>query len=73
MSRTYVSHPIFARFYVRASAAMERGGLTDHRRRLLAGLTGRVVEVGAGNGLNFAHYPPEVTRVLAGGRAVRRR
>lgn len=44
---------------------MDRGGVADHRRRLLAGLRGRVVEVGAGNGLNFAHYPPEVTSVLA--------
>jgi ubiquinone/menaquinone biosynthesis C-methylase UbiE len=37
----------------------------DHRRRLLAGLTGRVIEVGAGNGLNFPHYPATVTGVLA--------
>jgi ubiquinone/menaquinone biosynthesis C-methylase UbiE len=44
---------------------MERGGAADHRRELLAGLSGRVIEVGAGNGLNFAHYPPEVTHVLA--------
>jgi len=36
---------------------MDRQGGVDHRRRLLAGLTGRVIEVGAGNGLNFAHYP----------------
>lgn len=34
-------------------------------RRLLAGLTGEVVEIGAGNGLNFAHYPDGVTRVVA--------
>jgi ubiquinone/menaquinone biosynthesis C-methylase UbiE len=44
---------------------MDRGGVIDHRRRLLAGLRGEVLEVGAGNGLNFAHYPPDVTRVLA--------
>jgi ubiquinone/menaquinone biosynthesis C-methylase UbiE len=44
---------------------MEREGGADYRDRLLAGLTGRVIEVGAGNGLNFAHYPPEVTGVLA--------
>lgn len=51
--------------YVRVSPAMEREGGADHRRRLLAGLAGRVIEVGAGTGLNFAHYPPEVTRVVA--------
>lgn len=36
-----------------------------HRERLLAGLSGRVLEVGAGNGLNFAHYPPVVEEVVA--------
>jgi ubiquinone/menaquinone biosynthesis C-methylase UbiE len=43
---------------------MERE-LGQHRRTLLAGLTGQVIEIGAGNGLNFAHYPDTVTRVLA--------
>lgn len=40
-------------------------GITQHRRRLLAGLRGTVVEVGAGDGMNFGHYPPEVDRVVA--------
>jgi ubiquinone/menaquinone biosynthesis methyltransferase len=44
---------------------MDRAGTTAHRQRLLAGLTGVVIEVGAGNGLNFAHYPAQVTHVLA--------
>jgi SAM-dependent methyltransferase len=35
------------------------------RRRLLAGLRGRVVEVGCGDGRAFEHYPPEVEHVLA--------
>jgi ubiquinone/menaquinone biosynthesis C-methylase UbiE len=65
MSRTRVNHPIFASLYVRMSEAMEKSGATDHRRRLLEGLSGRVIEVGAGNGLNFPYYPDEVTRVLA--------
>jgi ubiquinone/menaquinone biosynthesis C-methylase UbiE len=60
-----VSHPIFARVYGWASPRMDRGGVADYRRRLLAGLAGQVIEVGAGNGLNFAHYPPAVTRVVA--------
>jgi SAM-dependent methyltransferase len=37
----------------------------DLRRRLLAGLSGNVIEVGAGDGRSFAHYPPEVERLLA--------
>lgn len=60
-----VSHPIFARFFARASVRMDAAGAADHRRRLLAGLSGTVIEVGAGNGRNFAHYPPEVDAVLA--------
>jgi hypothetical protein len=45
--------------YQRISAAAEPAGAAGHRDRILAGLTGRVVEVGAGNGLNFVvdrHY-----------------
>lgn len=37
----------------------------DLRRRLLAGLRGRVVEVGCGDGRAFEHYPADVTGVLA--------
>ncbi|MGH2698637.1 MAG: class I SAM-dependent methyltransferase [Actinomycetota bacterium] len=44
---------------------MDQGGVLDHRRQLLAGMSGRVIEVGCGNGLNFAHYPSGVSRVLA--------
>ncbi|CAM5736684.1 Class I SAM-dependent methyltransferase OS=Streptomyces alboniger OX=132473 GN=CP975_01850 PE=4 SV=1 [Streptomyces alboniger] len=32
---------------------------------MLAGLSGRVIEIGAGNGLNFAHYPRAVSEVVA--------
>jgi ubiquinone/menaquinone biosynthesis C-methylase UbiE len=59
-----VRHPIFARCYARVGHLMD-AEIADHRRRLLAGLTGRVLEVGAGNGLNFQHYPAAVTEVLA--------
>jgi ubiquinone/menaquinone biosynthesis C-methylase UbiE len=58
-------HPIWARFYARISRTMDAQGAVEHRRALLAGLAGRVLEVGAGNGLSFAHYPPTVTEVLA--------
>ncbi|GAA2738918.1 class I SAM-dependent methyltransferase [Actinocorallia aurantiaca] len=59
-----VSHPLFARYYARFSHSLERG-IARHRRAMLADLSGTVVEIGAGNGLNFAHYPPTVTRVIA--------
>ena len=39
--------------------------MRDFRRQLLAELEGEVVEVGAGNGLNFPWYPRAVTSVLA--------
>lgn len=39
--------------------------VTELRRRNLAGLSGRVLEVGAGTGTNFALYPPEVSAVVA--------
>jgi len=59
-----ISHPLFARYYARSSLAMERS-IGRHRKTLLAGLSGQVVEVGAGNGLNFAHYPQTVSHVIA--------
>jgi ubiquinone/menaquinone biosynthesis C-methylase UbiE len=58
-------HPLFARFYARLSVSMESAGVGKRRDALLAGLTGSVIEVGAGNGLNFRHYPATVTSVLA--------
>lgn len=60
MTTTTVRHPWFARFYARLSVRMEPE-IGDYRRRMLAGLRGRVIEIGAGNGLNFAHYPAEVS------------
>jgi ubiquinone/menaquinone biosynthesis C-methylase UbiE len=64
MSRR-VSHPIFARVFERASVRMDAAGAAEHRQRLLAALAGTVIEIGAGSGRNFAHYPPAVTAVLA--------
>jgi len=59
------SHPVFARVYERVAEIGERRGGAEHRQRLLAGLSGRVIEVGAGSGANFAHYPTTVDEVLA--------
>jgi ubiquinone/menaquinone biosynthesis C-methylase UbiE len=60
-----VSHPLCARLYVKQAEAAESRGLADQRRRMLAGLVGQIVEIGAGNGLNFPHYPDSVTMVHA--------
>jgi ubiquinone/menaquinone biosynthesis C-methylase UbiE len=65
MTTTDISRPRFARMYVKAAARAERRGASEHRDRLLHDLSGRVAEVGAGNGLNFAHYPATVTEVIA--------
>jgi SAM-dependent methyltransferase len=61
---TSVSHPIFARVFDRFSRAME-SDVGPYREQLLAGLSGRVLEVGAGNGMNFGHYPATVEEVIA--------
>lgn len=58
-------HPLFARLYDRMSRADERHGGAELRDELLHGISGTVLEVGAGNGLNFAHYPRTVTAVTA--------
>lgn len=58
-------HPLFSRVYRRLADAMESRGEAANRRRLLQGLAGRVIEVGAGHGINFGYYPPEVELVVA--------
>ncbi|MEU5312781.1 class I SAM-dependent methyltransferase [Streptomyces sp. NPDC021562] len=64
--RDPVHHPLFARFYARCSVRAEtRLGMAAIRERLLSGLSGRVIEIGAGNGLNFAKYPGSVAEVVA--------
>jgi ubiquinone/menaquinone biosynthesis C-methylase UbiE len=66
VARGPVHHPLFARCYARLSVGAEtRLGMAGVRERLLAGLSGRVIEIGAGNGLNFAHYPGTVAEVVA--------
>ena len=56
---------LFARIYLRMSDKAERAGQAQRRAQLLEGLQGRVLEVGAGHGLNFPHYPTSVTEVVA--------
>jgi len=65
MPSTEVNNPLFARFFNRFAAKDRGRGEDALRRELLAGLSGRVVEVGAGNGINFAHLPQTVSELVA--------
>jgi SAM-dependent methyltransferase len=57
-----------ARAWARASAAVydpflwagERAGLREHRKQLLERSAGQTIEIGAGTGLNLAHYPDDL-------------
>ena len=64
MTDSTVDNPFFARLWSRMSTR-EPESILRLRRENLAGLTGRVLEVGAGTGTNFAFYPATVTEVVA--------
>lgn len=55
----------FARFLERREARRPDQVHRELRRKALAGLRGRVIEVGSGDGRSFEHYPSTVERVLA--------
>jgi ubiquinone/menaquinone biosynthesis C-methylase UbiE len=55
---------VFARCYDLGFRRVEDRGLRDARRELIAPLAGRVLEVGAGTGLNLPHYPDAVTELV---------
>lgn len=59
-----VDNPFFARIWP-TIAAHETEQMQALRRENLAALSGRVLEVGAGIGTNFAFYPDSVTEVVA--------
>ena len=42
----------------------EIAGMRRRRRALVAGARGRVVEIGAGTGLNIAHYPDGIDELV---------
>jgi ubiquinone/menaquinone biosynthesis C-methylase UbiE len=53
----------YAATYDLFNGPAERAGLREQRHDLLAQATGATIEIGAGTGLNLAHYPPAVTRL----------
>ena len=48
---------VFAAAYDPLLAGAERAGVGEARSELLSGARGRVLEIGAGTGLNVEHYP----------------
>jgi SAM-dependent methyltransferase len=64
MSSNTVDNAFFARFWTFMSAH-EPESVRAWRREVLDGLSGRVLEVGAGTGTNFALYPDSVKEVVA--------
>jgi SAM-dependent methyltransferase len=56
---------LFAAGYDLVFARAERAGMAHHRRSLLASASGRVLEIGAGTGLNLPHYPDGIDLVLS--------
>lgn len=59
-----LDHPFFARMW-KVMSSHETPLLRRLRTENLAGLSGRVLEVGAGTGTNFVHYPDTVSEVVA--------
>jgi SAM-dependent methyltransferase len=51
---------VFARYYDRALKATEENGLGAMRAELLSEATGRVIEIGAGTGVNVDLYGPGI-------------
>jgi ubiquinone/menaquinone biosynthesis C-methylase UbiE len=55
---------IFALVYNPFLWVGEIAGMRSRRRALLSNARGRVVEIGAGTGLNIAHYPDEIDELV---------
>jgi ubiquinone/menaquinone biosynthesis C-methylase UbiE len=64
VTQTEVRNPLFARLLVRMRR-YEQPEQLERRRELLAGLQGRVLDLGAGDGANFDHFPATVGEVVA--------
>jgi ubiquinone/menaquinone biosynthesis C-methylase UbiE len=72
MEATTLQPPPTSTFWARCLAAIydpflaggEAMGMARRRRAVLAGATGRVLEVGAGTGMNVAHYPEDLSELI---------
>jgi ubiquinone/menaquinone biosynthesis C-methylase UbiE len=57
-------HRFFAAIYDQMLAGTEKGGLREMRAELLSDAKGRTLELGAGTGLNVAHYTEGVSELV---------
>ena len=57
-------HPLSAALYDRITARVERDGLDAMRAELIAGASGRTLELGAGTGHNLHHYHAAVSELI---------
>ena len=57
-------HPIFAALYDWLFEAPEKAGLRDVRAEVISEASGRVLEIGAGTGLDLPHYGEGVTELV---------
>jgi SAM-dependent methyltransferase len=64
VSRTAIWSRLGAAIYDPFLALGERRGMRERRRRLLSDARGTVLEIGAGTGLNLAHYPGELDALV---------
>ena len=69
---THVESSAGSRAWARAFAALyepslwvgEQAGLRRHRKELLKRSAGRTIEIGAGTGINLAHYPDDLDELV---------
>ena len=59
-----IKRRLFAALYDPFNKGSEAAGMREERRQLLAGSEGATIEIGAGTGLNLAHYPEAVRRLV---------
>jgi ubiquinone/menaquinone biosynthesis C-methylase UbiE len=59
-----IKRRLFAALYDPFNKGSEAAGMREERRQLLAATEGATIEIGAGTGLNLAHYPEAVRRLV---------
>lgn len=64
MTTTSAWGRVFAALYDPLTKLADRRGLRDHRAAAVSGVSGRVLEIGAGTGLNLALYPDGLERLV---------